>query len=191
MAFKLYVAQYATTHSIRSTAIHFGIERSTVRHWLRNQANNQLQNRQHTRFRISRNDLGQYSEMEVELFDWIVDQRDRGFCVTGGMIRAQALRILEGTNFQASNGWLTRFLRRKRLVIRRVTTSGRELPFRSTPVLPLKPFCVIARNLKRWIIQIFHNLFNPNSYHENILCIFLINLINFENFLLFSNYFSG
>ena len=128
VAFKLYVAQYASTHSIRSTAIHFGIERSTVRHWLRNQANNQLQNRQHTRFRISRNDLGQYSEMEVELFDWIVDQRDRGFCVTGGMIRAQALRILEGTNFQASNGWLTRFLRRKRLVIRRVTTSGRELP---------------------------------------------------------------
>ena len=34
VAFKLYVAQYATTHSIRSTAIHFGIERSTVRHWL-------------------------------------------------------------------------------------------------------------------------------------------------------------
>jgi hypothetical protein len=128
VAFKLYVAQYASTHSIRSTALHFGIERSTVRHWLRNQANNQLQNRQHTRFRVSRNDLGQYSEMEAELFDWIVDQRDRGFCVTGGMIRAQALRILEGTNFQASNGWLTRFLRRKRLVIRRVTTSGRELP---------------------------------------------------------------
>jgi hypothetical protein len=44
------------------------------------------------------------------------------------MIRAQALRILEGTNFQASNGWLTRFLRRKRLVIRRVTRSDRELP---------------------------------------------------------------
>jgi hypothetical protein len=128
VAFKLYVAQYASTHSIRNTAIHFGIERSTVRQWLRNQANNQQQNRLHTRFRVSRNDLGQYSEMEVELFDWIVDQRDRGFCVTGGMLRAQALRILEGTNFQASNGWLTRFLRRKRLVIRRVTTSGRELP---------------------------------------------------------------
>ena len=40
----------------------------------------------------------------------------------------EALRILEGTKLQASNGWLTRFLRRKRLVIRRVTTSGRELP---------------------------------------------------------------
>ena len=74
VAFKLYVAQYASSHSIRSTAIHFGIERSTVRHWLRNQANNQLQNRQHTRFRVSRNDRGQYYEMEVELFDWIVDQ---------------------------------------------------------------------------------------------------------------------
>ena len=60
MDFKLYVAQFASTYSIRSTAIHFGIERSTVRQWLRNRANNQQQNRLHTRFRVSRNDLGQY-----------------------------------------------------------------------------------------------------------------------------------
>ena len=64
--------------------------------------------------------------METELFDWINDQRDRGFCVTGGMIRAEALRILAGTNCQASNGWLTRFLRI--FVIRRITSSGRDLP---------------------------------------------------------------
>ena len=44
------------------------------------------------------------------------------------MIRAEALSRLAGTNFQASNGWLTRFLRRKRLDVRRVTSSGRDLP---------------------------------------------------------------
>jgi hypothetical protein len=66
--------------------------------------------------------------MENNLFDWVIDQRDRGFCVTQGMIRCEALRMLNGTNFQASNGWFSRFLRRKRLVVRRITTSGRDLP---------------------------------------------------------------
>ena len=58
----------------------------------------------------------------------VMDRRAAGICVTGGMIRAEALQIMADTNFSASNGWLTRFLRRKRLVVRRVTTSGRELP---------------------------------------------------------------
>ena len=66
--------------------------------------------------------------MENNLFNWVIDQRDRGFCVTQGMIRCEALRMLNGTNFQASNGWYSRFLRRKRLVVRRKTTSGRDFP---------------------------------------------------------------
>jgi hypothetical protein len=42
------------------------------------------------------------------------------------MIRAQALRILEGTNFQASNGWLTSGV--SVFFTRRVTKSDRGLP---------------------------------------------------------------
>ena len=44
------------------------------------------------------------------------------------MIRAEALRLLPNTNCQTSNGWLTRFLRRKHLSFRRITTSVRDLP---------------------------------------------------------------
>jgi len=66
--------------------------------------------------------------MENELYNFVIDLRDGGHCVTGGMIRAEALRILHGTNFQASNGWLSGFLRRKRLCMRRITTIGRDLP---------------------------------------------------------------
>ena len=77
---------------------------------------------------MSRDNVGRFAEMEAELYDYIIDQRDQGFCVTGGMIRAEALRILAGSNFQASNGWLTRFLRSHRLAVRRITTSGRDLP---------------------------------------------------------------
>jgi hypothetical protein len=38
--------------------------------------------------------------MEEQLYDWIIDKKDRGFCVNGGMIRAEALSRLDGTNFQ-------------------------------------------------------------------------------------------
>jgi hypothetical protein len=32
------------------------------------------------------------------------------------------------TQFKASNGWLTNFCKRRNLVIRRITTKGREAP---------------------------------------------------------------
>ena len=66
--------------------------------------------------------------MEHALERFIHDQRALGHVVTGGMIRAEAVRLLSGTNFSASNGWLNRFLHRKRFSFRRVTTSGRDLP---------------------------------------------------------------
>jgi hypothetical protein len=71
--------------------------------------------------------------MENELFAWIMERRAAGLCVSTGMIRAEALRILPNGTFSASNGWLDRFMKRKRLTIRRITTSGRELP-RDAPI---------------------------------------------------------
>jgi len=49
--------------------------------------------------------------MEAQLNDFILEERAAGRCVTGGMIRQEALCLLPETIFQASNGWLTRFLR--------------------------------------------------------------------------------
>jgi hypothetical protein len=43
------------------------------------------------------------------------------------MIRAEALRILANGNFSALNGWFDRFMKRKHLMIHRITTGGREL----------------------------------------------------------------
>ena len=40
----------------------------------------------------------------------------------------EALRILPNGKFSASNGCLDRFMKRKRLKVRRITTSGREFP---------------------------------------------------------------
>jgi len=128
VAFKLHVVEYAQRNSIRATARHFGLDRKQVRGWLDNRTKYETENRQTTRFRVSRDAVGQHSAMEAQLYDFILDERAAGRCVTGGMIRQEALRLLPDTNFQASNGWLTRFLRRKHLSFRRITTSGRDLP---------------------------------------------------------------
>ncbi|RNA15399.1 Pogo transposable element with [Brachionus plicatilis] len=43
------------------------------------------------------------------------------------MITTRALMINKNNNFMGSNGWFFNFLRRKNLVLRRITTKGREL----------------------------------------------------------------
>ena len=72
-------------------------------------------------------------ELENHLYNWIIEHRDLGHCVSGNMIRIRALQLFSEdpathVSFQGSEGWFHRFLRRKNLVLRRVTTSGRELP---------------------------------------------------------------
>jgi hypothetical protein len=59
-----------------------------------------------------------------ESFAWIMEKRASNLCVTTGMIRAEALRILANGKFSASNGWLDRFMKRNCVTIHRITTSG-------------------------------------------------------------------
>ena len=90
-AFKFHVVEYAQHHSICTTARHFGLDRQ--------------QGPRH------REAVGQYSKMEAQLYDFILDERAAGRCVTGGMIRQEALCLLPETSFQTSIGWLTLVLR--------------------------------------------------------------------------------
>jgi hypothetical protein len=66
--------------------------------------------------------------MENEFLAWVMEKRASSLCVITGMIQAHALRTLPNRTFSASNGWFDRFVNRKRLTIRRITTSDRELP---------------------------------------------------------------
>jgi hypothetical protein len=129
----MHVLHYASNSSIRATAKHFGLERKQVRDWVRNQQSYHQQSFLHTRYRVARADMCQHPAMENDLSTWIMDKRASGLCVTAGMIRVEAVRLLPNGNFSASNGWLDRFMKRKRLTIRRITTSGRELP-RDAPI---------------------------------------------------------
>jgi len=75
-------------------------------------------------------------EMESKLKDWIIQERSLGVCISGFVIRVKALELERSfceqmkkpCLFKASTGWMLNFLRRNRFVLRRITTTGRELP---------------------------------------------------------------
>ncbi len=78
--------------------------------------------------------------MELELKDWILKQRAEGKCVSGDVIQKEAVKLynqIHGvvprcpdtiTNFNGSRGWFRNFCKRRGFVLRRVSSTGRELP---------------------------------------------------------------
>ena len=71
--------------------------------------------------------------LEDRLYNWVIEHRNQDHRVSGNMIRLRALQLLSEDptihmSFQGSEGWFHRCLRRINLVMRRFTTSGRELP---------------------------------------------------------------
>jgi hypothetical protein len=75
---------------------------------------------------------GMFPNMEDQLDEWTQELREAGCCVSGFTLKVKALQILRelaqynGT-FSATDGWLG-FLRRKNFTLRRITTTGRDIP---------------------------------------------------------------
>jgi hypothetical protein len=75
-------------------------------------------------------------EMEIKLKDWILQERALGVCISGLVIRVKAFEIERAICnqmnkpclFKPSNGLMGNFLRRNRFVLRRIPTTGRDLP---------------------------------------------------------------
>ncbi|RNA33693.1 pogo transposable element with KRAB domain-like [Brachionus plicatilis] len=66
-----------------------------------------------------------------------MENRIKGVCLSGTVIKAKAaeyyhqyyvLTNQSNVEFKSSNGWFTNFCKRKNLVLRKITTSGRDLP---------------------------------------------------------------
>lgn len=100
-----------------------------------------------------------FPDMERELSAWITLQRKNGFPVSTCTIKTRAQEIIENgdgqsLDFQASNGWLDRFLTRYDVVCRTVTSVGQKVPenasllcrnffdFNNTVVGSLPPSCI-------------------------------------------------
>ena len=71
--------------------------------------------------------------MEDALDEWTQELREGGCCISGFTLKVKALRIQRETSqyngtLSASDRWLRGFLRRKDYTLRRITTTGRNLP---------------------------------------------------------------
>jgi hypothetical protein len=114
-----------------------GIDRCKLRRWWAKRDQITDCPRKSKRFRVEfSTGRAVFPEMERELAAWIESKRSEGCCIGGFVIRVKAMEIMQEKcernnipcNFKASIGWLLNFLRRNKFVLRRITTTGRDLP---------------------------------------------------------------
>jgi hypothetical protein len=111
-----------------------GVDRKTLKRWW-----NKREEYASSKYKNSAEKLtsekfkGKYPQMEDNLDAWAQELRDAGCCLSGFTIKVKALQILKELGqfdgkFYASDGWLRGFLQRKNYTLRRITTTGRDLP---------------------------------------------------------------
>ncbi len=95
---------------------------------------------QSNRFRVrSKKDRSKHKDMEAELVEIIKTMRENGGIVSGLYIKLKALKYMQenhpNVQFKASDGWLRNFNKRNGFTLRRVTTTGREMPENTLEIL--------------------------------------------------------
>jgi transposase-like protein len=145
------VQQVASGKNIYDVANENGVDRRRIGEW--SKAKDKLEKQSHKRstYKIeTEKDLALFPVMEAELYKWIMEKRAINSVISGTLIK------LEAAEFKASGGWLKNFLRRKNLVLRRITTTGRDLPVNTISIV--KEF-----------IDKFHQIEtkDPNSFFIN------------------------
>lgn len=78
----------------------------------------QVSCRKRRRFRSQQ---AHFPELEKELVEYIKELRSKGISVHRNALAEKARSLSEDPDFKASDGWLTRFMRRNNLVRRKVT----------------------------------------------------------------------
>jgi len=111
-----------------------GIDRKTLKRWWDKREEYASSRHKKSAAKLSSEKFkGKYPEMENNLDAWAQELREAGCCLSGFTLKVKALGILRELGqfdgkFYASDGWLHGFLRRKNYTLRRITTTGRELP---------------------------------------------------------------
>ena len=111
-----------------------GIDRKTLKRWWDKREEYASSRHKKSASKLSSEKFkGKYPEMENNLDAWAQELREAGCCLSGFTLKVKALGILRELGqfdgkFYASDGWLHRFLRRKNYKLRRITTTGRDLP---------------------------------------------------------------
>lgn len=116
LGFKLKVINYKESHNISQAAVKYNIDRKLVRSWSNNKVKILAQYGKSERRRCLTHREGRFPELEEQLHTWVNDERRDGRLVSGENVQTKARELnTHGQDFQASNGWLYRFLKRKRL----------------------------------------------------------------------------
>ena len=117
MLTKLKVVEFAKLHSNRAAEREFGVTEKMVRDW-RNKENKMLTIETQS-LKKMRMVLSPYDNLEEKLTEWVLDLRNNCLMVTQTNIRHRALQIAKErgqSDFKASAGWCTRYMRRNNLV---------------------------------------------------------------------------
>ena len=116
----------------------FKVPSKMLRNWCRQKETIKQTMYRTARGRVQRKCVAPFAQLEEELYQWVMDNRDEGHIVDGHAIKSQARAIAARDkidHFRCSSGWLVRFLRRNKLRFRRITSSGRELPKNATETI--------------------------------------------------------
>ena len=133
VGFKLRVVKFAEERNNCAAMREFGIGESKIRAWRKQKES--LEKMPKTK-RSRRGDVASFPELEHDLNEWVVMQRQEGYIVTRNAIRFRALQLkklqFKGTpgidTFLASSGWCNRFMEQYGLTLRQRTKISQKLP---------------------------------------------------------------
>ncbi|KFD45194.1 hypothetical protein M513_13929 [Trichuris suis] len=136
--FKLKVIDLAKKSNNCAASRKYGVTEKMVRDWRRNE--NALKTIPRSKCAMRSGapfwpelETPSWPELENYLEEWVKEQRQNGYVVTRGGLKAQAIRWAKLNeplcrNFKATSGWCSRFMKRKDLVLRQKTKIAQKLP---------------------------------------------------------------
>lgn len=125
---KIEIVNYAEIHGNRSAARFFELGESSVREW---RSQRVLLSALPAAKRARRKRKEFWPDLEQELKDWVCLQRSEGKGVSTVSLKFKALQMAREkniVNFKGSNCWCDRFMKRNRLSVRAITSTGQKLP---------------------------------------------------------------
>ena len=122
--------EYAKSKGLRAAGRHFGIPKSTVNDWMGKSTSELSDSRQHKKGAGRKVSYG--ADVEKKILQWVLEKRESKQPVSYEEIKAYAVRVVReekpDVTFNASSGWVYRFLKRNSLVIKHNLVLAAPIP---------------------------------------------------------------
>uniref|UniRef100_A0A8C4STC8 HTH CENPB-type domain-containing protein n=1 Tax=Erpetoichthys calabaricus TaxID=27687 RepID=A0A8C4STC8_ERPCA len=167
---KLKVILEAEKIGNRAAGRKYGVPESCVRDWRQKKEKLSSCNINRPAFRGK---SAKFPQVEVALADYIQDRRQLGYAVSTEMIQMKACDIAKErgiliTQFKASRGWITRFMRRNGLSIRHRPTISQCLPDAyEEKLLAFQKYIIQLRHQKTYLMGQIGTADQTPVYFEN------------------------